>query len=671
MGTWRLVVFLSGISIFLALQLSVLLTPMIERDYFPIETDDSLAYTQRAKQFEECFRQDCKALLDLRKQHAQSPDSSPERITAKERLLADSIAIYGPLHSALQSGLKSLGFSWTSAYNILHLATLILLVVGFAYWTSGLFGIEVSGLTLALLGGLVVYRLMGVDALIPSFLSTGIALFTWGLLLRFQRRLGYWLLPLVLLMLSAHMMVGFFLGGITLAAFWLLDGWRLKGRDLGVFLTGGFLVLADYLLQHWVDHPKLGGSVVPVSMLSPEYWPLLKANLASILVQFRDWMGLTGGKFETLAVLILAIVLLPKGKKKPFVLFFVLISLLCLVSALVVYAHLSGPVFSRFFLIWAGLMTGAVSYLAWRCGQVVISWFFSLRRSPKGHSEDTGDFHWRYVTVIGSILILSILCFNAVTIFSEALKVIPKQRSYKLKRFNYSFDENQVSLLLEGPLPCHRVLYGHREVMGAFFVMGSMRCGALFANILPVDNAEKKQWILSHQVSHFVFRNPAVPNVGKLLLDQAQIHLRYLNGEPTAEEIRFYFKNGAEASTIVLQGQDSTGVETILERFELPAHGSGWMTSKAAAIFSSVDMTLIQEKGKATALLGIRLGQDEKDLLWPWQQGLELSFLDRLRDDRPGTVKKTRFDIGAEYNLPGVSEVIADRGFSALATMEF
>ncbi|MBF0605451.1 MAG: hypothetical protein HQL07_17395 [Nitrospirae bacterium] len=669
MNPWRLLVFVVGVGIFLFIQMITIFVPMLNRDYFPIETDDALAYTQRAKQFEACFFQDCKALMDLRAQWAGTPDSDAVIITAKERLIADSIAIYGPLHSMLQSILRTSGFSWTRSHNILQTATILLFVMGFGYWISGLFGIEAGGITIALLGVLVIHRLGGLDGLVPSFMSSGFALLTWGLLLQFRRRLGFGLLVLIFLILSSHMMVGLLLTGISLAAFWLLDGWRLQGKDRVIFLLGATMAVVTYGLQQWVEYPKLGGAYFPVAISSPGYWTLFQENITHILVQLRDWMGLTGGKFETLAVLILTFLFLPQEKKRPFTLFFVLVSVVCVLTSLIVYAHLRGPVFSRFFIFWAGLMTGAVSYLVWRCGGILLSAAFAMRKDFVASHGFVRRSYREVMKVIGSLLVLTIFAMNVSVIIQESSRIIFKKQHYKIDRFNYDFDEGQVSLLLNGESPCRRVLYGNREAMGIYFVSGAMRCGALMGDLLPANDQDRRSVISSAQISHLVFKNPAIPSTGRLWIDRANLHVRYLGDEPRRDHIRFLFGNGKEEAMIALKGRDDHGTVVVWDRFKLPSKWSGWVTTKALSLAGGAEMEMVQEYGKETQLMGMRLGEEKTDLLWPWKQGLALTYLDSLRGDRPGITKSTRFDFLKEQSIPLAGEVIADRGFSVLATV--
>ncbi len=117
------VILISGLVVWIIVQGSLSLVPLWNRS-LPPETDDTLTYVLKSRQMQDCFNQDCPALIDLKKQRKQSRVSHSNSDIREEVELACSriFPVYHPLLSLILLGLNKSGLDWMTAYKVIWTA---------------------------------------------------------------------------------------------------------------------------------------------------------------------------------------------------------------------------------------------------------------------------------------------------------------------------------------------------------------------------------------------------------------------------------------------------------------------------------------------------------------------------------------------------------------------
>jgi len=213
--------------------------PLFTRATLP-EPDDILPYLLRTARMEECLSADCPALADLRQQlSAASPNHT---VTIYRAWAANAFGSQHPLFSVALLGLKQLGIDLVTAYKVVCVAAVMLFAFGFAYFLAALYGVPAAGVTMVLIA-LKVFPDTGLNFVVPSNLTMGLALFVMGRVIACKGR-APWTLALGAIVMAGIHPIGLLYAIIAVAIALSLSGFSLRKK----FWLAPFAVVVGVLL---------------------------------------------------------------------------------------------------------------------------------------------------------------------------------------------------------------------------------------------------------------------------------------------------------------------------------------------------------------------------------------------------------------------------------------
>lgn len=627
-------------------------SPTIGREYFPVESDDSMVYLLKAVQMDSCYRQECASFADLRNQ-VFLPDQG-EGLHKERFVLASALLQYTHLHAALVWTVKAAtGLAWTDAFNVVSVLGALLIIVGLSFWLFGLVGPMAAGLSLILLAALdSILPAHALSMVTPSNMAMGAAMLSWGFLIQRQGELGWWLIVMILVQMAFHPL-GEGYAGVTLGAFLVLRGWPLHRRDLIVFVTGLALIVLFHELPHFVKRPVIGlsGHFESSSATFNDWW----INVDILFRLAREWMIPLGiGKWTAMIAVGVTLLLQFGLSRLAYAVFLLFVSGLCSVAFFYTTGATSHDVLARYWSAFIVLPTAAISCLL----LLVPGYILNARKGMTGKGA--------IIVVYVPLLLFSISLWIPVARLSASTPAITQKRvEHMAQRYNYPFDATQPLLLHDSEAPCDRVLYFHSGmVKDAYFTEGAMGCGALFASYLTDSETGPRLIPWLEQVTHVVWWNQVHSRPRPISIREGKIEV-WLSPQKKYVNLRLYLENSTRNEVNVMI-REVIG-ETV-QSHRLPPYWKGWVTGDMPAA-GNYRITMDKKEGDAW-LKGIRLGGSEENLLWPWDQGVELGFTDydekygvRITQNR----RKVHFDV--EKMLEGVPlkvRIIADKGMTVL-----
>jgi hypothetical protein len=258
-------IFWGGILFYLFAHIGMIHLPTIFKRSVPVEPDDTYAYILKAEQMRSCFWMDCPAVKDLRQQ-LSIPPTNEQSAWDRNRHYHRTVRIYHPFHSVILLAFHTMGLSWENAYNVTAMCGAVFIACALGYWLYGIFGYGPSGIAL-FLSAFTYFSGQGLHFVVPSNLSLGVAILTWGIIIQ-ARKQYQWLLPLCILAMITMHSIGQVYAVVTLLVYILFNyssfskhTWIISGTCVVILvLFWGFpLLLSQDLFSRYPIAQKTKG----------------------------------------------------------------------------------------------------------------------------------------------------------------------------------------------------------------------------------------------------------------------------------------------------------------------------------------------------------------------------------------------------------------------------
>lgn len=645
--SWKLIgkcVFVVGLICYVWVQTGFLMSPLWDRS-LPPEADDSLAYLVKTAQMESCFRQDCRALEDLRQQ-VSFPQSDPDIQWQRSLLVGRVFQVYHPLFSLIVLGLaKLLSCDLITAYKALWTGAPLFFGLAFAAWTYSLWGRGAAGIALYMLG-LTAFPVTGVHYFVPWNCALGVALLLWARIVSREGDAPYSLIVGTLVLILIHPM-GRIYSVIAVMLIVTVFGIPSSRRVRLGILASLAMVAAAFLLSAVVERPVLGFGPEPYHA-GQSYLSGVIQSFVNSAVEIQRWEPvLFRSKIFLFVAVAFGFLTLSDQVRERNLKIFGLLAAVLIASWFYVLPRHPADLFMRLWIPVVVLMFGAVSQGLWFSLKKSVD-LVAARRSNRG---PIGPFR---ITRDWPILALTALAMFAIQVLfsgSEGLLIIT---DYMKKRQPLALSSQQVRMLLSQSEPNDRVLYDRIIPMSFFFVNGAMERGAVYYPAIKGSTMEK-EWLSRPDLRFAVRYNPLVqiPQLENVDEDKwwmawpplrhsalhRESHRRIMTVEgwiplhefsfiaiepketTPSQTMRLLVKN--RGSSKAIQIGPLSEPSTIRERnpmaLGVPARHSGWLTAdisrfKDAKGFKISFLTLDGE----CLIGGISFGST--NLHWPWAE---------------------------------------------------
>ncbi|MBF0603955.1 MAG: hypothetical protein HQL07_09705 [Nitrospirae bacterium] len=685
-GKFQFVLFLIGLTVFSFHIIFLTVVPDTKRIFFPNKPDFNVNYTYKSAILSECFFQKCPALIDAR-DHVNHSDS----VKDKELVAGTFLTEYTHLFSFIVIAVKKIfSFSWLDSYHSVRIFFSVVIPGGFAYLLYMIFGPASAGMALIFLVGVDSFLPEhGLLVVSPSCISMGLAALFWGILIHHRGDVGGWILPMILIPMGIHT-VGMTFAGITLGYFVALQGWPVRRRNLALFFMGVLLILFYYFYVMDSEYPlgfKAFASLVSKNGLIT--FRMEQMSFADVMRYVSVWMKLFGLGVFSFSVVLCSVLVLSVTKKR-FELPLLLSALVALMLFFISYTNYAEGIFQRFWIVSSVLLTGiAAAFFL-----MVLDNLLIIIDKITGHNMlEHGSFYFSKRNIFMATAMISIVvivyAYHINNIFDKGDIGNTNSIVYKYKKAvleaDYSFDPDQVRLLFDKDFPCNKVLYanvgdsyiddGTWVMVATYLMYGALDCGALmYSMVHEPENIHGRTYLENYRdsITHAVFISEVHTTSSPLSVQSGKIQFKFLK-EAESMAWRFSFNNpGPEEAVVGLRGivRDGPYGEEV-GQFILPPQWKGNVSLKLSQKVSGQAFGLILKKGTDVWLQGTRLGEEHNDLLWPWDQGLEMTFTNRViwpTSISKVTRRTTRFTVSEMFpKFPISGTVIGDHGFSVLA----
>lgn len=616
--------FATGLLLFTYVQLMMVVLPMRGRTA-PVETDDAYTYILKAAEMQDCFLQDCPALTDLRQQ-LTAPAKKQHIAWMRYREYVRAFSVYHPLHSLLLAGLHQTGLAWEASYSVVEIAGSLLFSLGISYWLYRLFGAGPAGIALLLLAS-TLFPNQGLHYIVPSNLALGIAILTWGILLKRSSGSRGMILVSTLALVAMHP-IGRLYALLSVFLFVFLNARQMKRTD---WLAGGLSILIvgmTFILPLIVTRPELAIPADP----PPAGWKVWSGyynNIVEAAASITPWFNLYGGiPMAALLIFVGLFSLLPFERRTQVIGMAVLLGGLLFASLLQVLPRYPAEAFGRIWIPFAIFLTGVIAHGIWRWAAAAIHW---SRQALQNGLPDFRDERW-ILSRAGwaGVFLLSwgiVLTRNGINHAMEGRPAFQGTLSNMLEVQNSRLATEQPALLLNAG--CEDVLYMSEVPMHMYFVHGALGCGAIYYPTLA-GTPDETRWVQDNQnLGYVVTWNPTieagVTKGGNPLALTTGDRLEFSFPEHwTSQSVYIYLENpggaaGLEVSPLRVEGGNKT-----VERVSIPANWSGWQAIDVSAEEFARGFRL--ETGQVSKAIFLRGIQSDPDspLHWPWDQGVTL-----------------------------------------------
>ncbi|MBW2590391.1 MAG: hypothetical protein JRD71_06685 [Deltaproteobacteria bacterium] len=665
-----------GILFYIIVAINLVVFPLLNRTE-PVEIDDAYTYIIKAVEMEECFFQKCPALEDLRLQLSETFEN-PENEWLRYREYGRAFTVFHPLHSLIMVGFHSLGLSWEIAFELIVIIGGLGIILIIAYWLYNLFGPGPTGIALFLLA-FTLFPSKGVSYIVPSTLSLGIALFAWGKLLNKPVGSDWVVLISTLALVTMHPM-GKLYAFLTVLLYLFLNKTGLTSK---VWLFSGISVLIIaifFILPMIVKYPDLSIIADPTPA-EWESWTGYSRNIIEASSTIKAWLNSFGGiALVSLLIVIGLLSLSPTQQRSKVLAVLILLGGLLSVSLLHVLPRYPADTFNRVWVPFGILITGIIAQGIWQFMIAFIHWVHRIVKA------DLPDFRSKYSVLSlegwGLVIIISIGLVLSQVIISRTLvgrsEVINKVQTL-IDRGNWLLDPSQPEALLSSG--CGTVLYMAEVPMHYYFTHGALACGAVYYPALANTSIEIP-WVQDNPDLDFVVAwNPVVTGGGPLTFKQGEVGgpLTLTQGDQldfhlpqhlSIKTIYLHLENTGNLANIdvsVLKAEEGGGQE-VFEIIQLPAAWAGWIMIDIGVDGNQHDFYLDAKNVNASVILrGIKFDKN-RELNWPWDEGMILVYQPINRDKQSLTVD---FDITDLIPLDDRSfEVINDFGDTILIKLK-
>jgi len=628
--------------------------PLWTRGSLP-EPDDTYPYLVRTRQMEECFRQDCPALEDLRKQ-VLVPSSDPQ--VAQQRALgASPFHIYHPLFSVLILIVKMFGLDLVTAYKVVWSLGPLFFGLAFSYFLIALFGVPAAGIALSLMA-FKAYPDSGLHYVVPSNLTMGIALIIWARIVT-RRGDAPWTMTFGSLAMCAFHPIGIVYALMAGLLAFLVSGRRLAKRMWWALVVISGLLAASLIIPSLVRQPHF---------VLPPLWPSGGAALVTIIrgaIQavgfevlpeiFKGEAGIFGSIPWFFLALAFGLVTLAPERRG-----FVGSTLLVTGSfSIAMLFHVASHPADLFFRLWIpllavffGSIASGILFALGRTGELFID-----RLHTRQGAVLTPTAAW---PVIALALFAGYSCHMALSGLEHCYGIA----LYMRDRQPTAFDATQPQALLSSAQQGDRVLYTSPIIMSYYFARGAMQLGAVYYHpdlrgtetetewlnrpdirfavaYTPTmyhpsyEGLRDKDWAISRP--DFVFTPLSRPKTAMPIAIDGAIRtasFKWIEVEPKSADlpsrVRILIKNPGKTSWIQIYRTDrelNARIESRLTR-TIPATWSGSLYLDLPDGSPPARYTIALPAGEDAFLIeGISFGNDSHR--WPWAQKAVLTFMPR------------------------------------------
>lgn len=648
-----------GLTFFVAVQGFLTAVPVWTRP-LPPEVDDSLTYVLKTRQMEECFRQDCLALIDLKAQ-LEIPSASPDVAAARDLVSSRIFPVYHPLFSLLLLSIKKTGLSLMDAYRVVWTAGPVFFGVAFAFFLTRVWGGPAAGLALMLLA-FKVFPDTGLHHVVPSNLALGLAFLVWARVMARRGAAPWTLIAGTILLVGLHPVGRIYAVMAAALAVVLADEPR-QLRVWGGGLAACLLVALSFVISALVREPALAGVFFSPSEGHPILHALVGAgqSLFAVLVNVsRLEDGLFGLQALFFGAVTLGFLTLKSAQRR-----------LAVRTAAIYGLFLFGLLFyvssspaDVIFRVWIGLIVllfGAVGQALW--WTLDRSWGLLIERLRGGAIglEKT----W-------PVVLLAVLAGYAFQLSTRGAEQVEATYEHMQYREPLRFEAAQVERLLAEARPGDRVLYSSMIVMPFYFIYGAMRLGAVYDQPVLRSTPEEAAWLSRPELRFAVTYQPTVyhPSFEGMSEDSWWItgpDYRYsplsagrtnqplaINGRIRAAdfawiEVESKIRARPGPLSVLVENQ---GPASVLELVPVDAFGrlmgdlarreivrAGWSGRVSFALPEDPSLArfrLVFPPGNDLLIEGLVFGHDA--LYWPWAQRADLTFVYRKGSNVPVTV---------------------------------
>ena len=685
-------VFILGLLVWMGIQGALTDVPLWSRP-LPPEIDDSLTYVLKTRQMEECFRQDCLALEDLKSQ-LQIPSSDPEAGHQRDLAASRIFPVYHPLFSVLLLGVSKLGFTLMDSYKMVWTISPIIFGLAFAWYLSVVWGRGAAGLAMLLLA-FKVFPDTGIHYVVPSNLTMALAVLLWTRLIARQGQAPLALVGGSVVLMAMHP-IGRLYAVMAVALSLLLAGKSRRPRHWYAASLTILLVAAAFVLPHLVDRPQL----VSPAFLPPGGHPLLdslRGAAASLVAVGADVVRLGPGLFGNASLFCGAVVLgflTVAPNRRPAALKITLMQAFFFTA---LFFHVSSHPADVIFRIWIPLVVilfGAV-------GQAMVhvaahSWSLVLDRLGRQPGARAGG-----TVVFWPILAMAVLLGYAVGMSASGAEQVAATILHVQSRQPLDFRSEQVDLLLSRAHPGNRVLYTSMMIMPFYFINGAMPLGAVYYHPALADTETEREWLDRPDLRFAAVYNPTVHHPSFAGVDEnrwwvtsPEFHFsplslarkkrpisrngyvpaaeyQWLEVETTAgppyRSIRLLVKNNGPAATVTVFpiGQSATRPTEPATQIVAPPNYSDWLDLPCpGTVETNRYRIVLPPNSPDLAIGGISFGNGP--LHWPWSQKANLILMPRDTGERPLSVSFDPAELLPEPLRRKSITVLDDGGSSVL-----
>ncbi len=625
------IVFAAGLVLYLVLQLSVVALPISLRRAPPV-TIDAYAYLVHAAQLDGCFRQDCPALADLRRQMVTDPADpfavNRERVRQQHRVFYQ----YHLPYAALVAGVRGIGLSWEAASNGVALAGAVVIAIAIAAFLVQLWGWGAAGVALAFLAFAVHPGFHGTHWIVPGSVALGIGFGAWAVVLARRSWPRWALVPILLLLVWVHP-VGRIYAVIALGLRFMLMDRRARGDWAGLIAAG--LAAATSSVAPWlIGRPDFSQPTI----WRPDDWSYLAGvaeNLTAAAAETTAWLATAGG----LPLLILAVggmLVVPVARRRAVYLLSLALAALSAVALLVPLPTYPAEIFQRVWIPFVVLLTGAAGYAAW---------------TAFGHWREGGPGSVPAVRRPLFLILTGLLVLWAVFArVGDGGAALWRKTGSMTAWGNMVLDPGQPARLLARVGPGGRVAYMEELSLYYYLTRGAMGRGAVYVPALA-GPARTARWLGAEGRVRYVV-NSLHGFRGQVALKQGAPVTIQLAKPVTSLWLRL--GNPGPRSAIVLR---AGGAE---KRLGAPPGLSDWQRIDLPHAAARMTLDLV-EPGRTVWLRGLRIEPGAR-LDWPWDRGVTLRYV-LIGADRDQ--KDHRVDLRSAALVPGACEslgVAEDRG---------
>lgn len=649
-----------GIVYFLLVQGWVTIYPTLQKKV-PLEADDAFAYITKAVQMEECFFQDCPALVDLLEQ-AEDPDSGVDGFI-QFQIFSKTVFVYHPLHSAVLVGLHRLGMTWEGAYQAVWTAGFLVTTAAIALLLAVLFGPGGAGVALLILP---FFRTDGLDYMIPTHLVTALAMALWAAVLARIRGLPWLIVAGTLVMLPWHM-IGALHVLVILVLYWLTAEPPLGRSRIAATAVSLALLAVHLALPLVLDKPALQVGRFTESWLGP--LALFPDNLRMALTTLIRFVESHGGYLICgLLMGVGAAFNHPLRKRRA-----VLVMWICLGLALASFlprAPVPGNAFQRIQTPILVLLCGLMGRAGWIWLRDGWAWLWSRLVQSGGAEPRYAPVLFKGPLGLAGLFLIGLALFRVIVFGALEFRVAAGSAVERaISQKNYAFEPGQVQLLTELAGPGERIFYRNIVPMQFYLNHGALKYGAVLNVLLSSGKEKSRQWLSDHRPGFVVTGSPWWGlSDGRPYKDRP---IFQWGGAlvPQGSGLTFFLTRPAKPSEMVL-GVEWTGEPgriglTSAEGAWYPLtdaiEGPGLLHPKAGPRVTVSQFTLRASEPFRLTRLG--LDHDQKTR-WPWDRGVSVRTNPSGGQARPVDI---RFASSILSPLPEKRmEVLDDRGSSVL-----